>query len=209
MYPRVYTVPYPSAVHIKQQASRLRAPLPWASHHERDILASFTGQWTHGDKDVRKLLGALCQKRLPQLRCDFSSMVQMQRLKLRSVFCLEPMGDSIGRKSLSDDYGCGCIPVFFGAAQAFQYPLLWSGWADLAFVQIDRLKFLHGNVDLIKTLVRLNSTAGARQMQAKIAQNGGKFQYHLEDVPHVEDALSMTLTQLWADAEALEQRRGE
>ena len=51
----------------------------------------------------------------------------MEALKLyeRSVFCLQPPGDSIARAGIIDALSVGCIPVLFHRAQAALWP--WSG----------------------------------------------------------------------------------
>merc|ERR1712007_170920 len=130
--------------------------------------------------------------------------LEMLDLKSRSVFCLEPIGDSINRKSVADSILSGCMPVFFGIAQVFQYQVQWREWHSSAFVAINRVKFASGQLDLVRTLREIPAS-DVRQMQSQLARYGGRFQFNVKDDPAVDDALDVVLRQLWNDVLA----RGE
>ena len=171
IHPRVYTTPYPSSLTAVR-----------AGKNPRQTLVSFIGNTNHGDVPVRSQIGRWCEQyQNHKLVCSRPvHMEEVIRLKEEAVFCLEPVGDSVGRKSVSDSYGCGCIPVFFGPAQAFQYPIQWAGWYDAAFVILDRLLFINGTLDPVEVLSRIPSQQ-VKQIQGNIARHGSKMLYSTDD----------------------------
>lgn len=202
-YPRHYTIAYPSSIHW-QRSFVGQLTQPWSTDERRSVLASFIGSAAHGDRPARKRIVKLCAaaRRGGELRCESWAFPRSLNLKRQSIFCLEPTGDSIGRKSVMDSYTCGCIPVFLGCAQAFQYPAFWEGWYTSAFVTVDRERFVSGELDLLETLRQIPAERVA-QMQRQISKYASRFQYSLEEVPGVEDAMSTILRRLWLDAEQL------
>lgn len=56
-------------------------------------------------------------------------------LYARSVFCLQPPGDTVVRSGIVDALSVGCIPVLFHRAQAALWPLHWR--ATEACVLVD------------------------------------------------------------------------
>jgi xyloglucan galactosyltransferase MUR3 len=65
------------------------------------------------------LLG--CARNLGSTQCH--TPLNIMRLFQKTVFCLQPPGDSCTRRSVFDSMAAGCIPVFFHPASAYkQYP---------------------------------------------------------------------------------------
>mmetsp|Transcript_3722 Transcript_3722/g.10758 ORF Transcript_3722/g.10758 Transcript_3722/m.10758 type:complete len:584 (+) Transcript_3722:45-1796(+) len=192
LVPRVYTVPYPSMFHWDGVSAK-----PWASTAPRSTLALYLGGFNHGDELVRRAIKQACGR--GGLRCARFGPGSIADLA-KSTFLLQPIGDTIGRKSTMDGYSLGCIPVFFGNAQMFQYPEIWEGWHRNAFVTIDRLEFIRNPQSLMQSL-RLIPKGKVKKMQRSIAQHGIKFTYGLVDPPAPqEDAIGVMLRHLWVDA---------
>eukprot|EP00933_Yihiella_yeosuensis_P003704 TRINITY_DN10688_c0_g4_i1.p1 TRINITY_DN10688_c0_g4~~TRINITY_DN10688_c0_g4_i1.p1 ORF type:complete len:180 (-),score=21.93 TRINITY_DN10688_c0_g4_i1:252-791(-) len=178
----------------------------------RSLLVSYVGAFNHGDVPVRSAISKWCTKynlSNSDLQCISTKMkaTAVFELKSKSTFCLEPIGDSIGRKSLSDSIACGCIPVFFGIAQAFQYPIQWEGWHSSAFVQLDRLQFITGALDPVTTLEQIQM-GKIMEMQSQIQTYGGRFTYSLKEKGDEEDGVSVMLSKLWSDAREIGDARG-
>jgi len=151
---------------------------------------------------VRGTIQKFCS-RLPDsvLHCETWSKdyAQGMGLKFRSTFCFEPHGDNIGRKSLSDDYASGCIPVFFGTAGTYQYPAIWQGWHTAAYIVLDRLAVVDHGLDIIETLRKIPQSK-VQEIQANIALHGGMFQHNMQDSDEVTDGIAVMLRRLWVDA---------
>jgi len=194
--PRHYQMPYPTEI---SWSRRFNVTKPWASSRHRDVLVSFVGQTTHGDVAVRRKIGRLCAGKAEGLRCIPFRPGAAFKLKSRTVFCLEPVGDVVNRKSVVDSIVSGCVPVFFGIAQVFQYPVQWREWHSSAYVAINRTRFILNELDLLQTLRRI-PVSDVRRMQERIAEFGGRFQFSMDDDPDVEDAVLVILRQLWSDA---------
>lgn len=85
------------------------------------------------------------------------------RLKRRSVFCLEPPGHSMTRKSYIDSFLLGCIPVFFEGDDVIRtpkaermWPLHFQPWrAERGALFLPAEPFLNGSLDLVRHLTDL------------------------------------------------------
>eukprot|EP00971_Amphidinium_carterae_P239511 4755122-Amphidinium_carterae.1 len=111
------------------------------SNHERNVFVLYmTSTVPHGDKLVRGILKHTCHQHLQMqrlgteevpkgfdkaLQCDFKWQHHHALFKLYARYCLEAGGDTAGRKSITDDYASGCIPVFIGDSMAVPYPEFW------------------------------------------------------------------------------------
>lgn len=193
--PRHYVMPRPSDFHGED--------FHWEPTGPRQYLLSFVGSASHGDTPVRKKIsGSVCTT--PLAKCTMFAVhgdkrIDGHTIKSQSTFCMEPIGDSLGRKSISDSYANGCIPVFFGKGTPLSYDYLFSGWENDAYVLIDRVKFLKGEVDVTKHLESIPKERIV-QMQAAIKTNGHKLLYRFKASEDKDDAVTMLLKKLVFDA---------
>jgi hypothetical protein len=116
-------VPYPSFFHAlrKEGAS---GTVPWASSATRNILATFIGEAVHGQvaMPLRMSIVASCRTRpkdcfvasANKFRGQLESIIEAYQ---RSIFCLQPPGDTATRRGIFDAIMCGCIPVLFSPDQ--------------------------------------------------------------------------------------------
>ena len=107
----------------------------------------------------------------------------LKTVKARSVFCLEPGGDSPYRKSLWDDLAVGCIPVVFSLYAELTAPWHWGPWRNASRVYIPEAAYVDGTVDLFDYLARVPRADVAR-MQAAIAADAHRALYAADDLPH-------------------------
>ena len=119
------------------------------------------------------------------------ALVEAFDAKARSVFCLEPPGFGMHRKSQVDALTLGCIPVIFTPEcdQAL-WSLHWGSWREDSRVLIDMEDVLVGKLD-VQEVLKAIPAARMRQMQETIAQNAHRMHYGLDDTPG--DALEVLL----------------
>ena len=124
-------VPYPSSFHPSSDADIHE----WESvlrSSSRDFFVSFAGSSRNRNMSgtVRGELLRQCEKssRCTLVLCTHEKCVRnpqiITELSLRSVFCLQPPGDSATRKGIFDCLIAGCIPVFFDS-QSAQLQYIW------------------------------------------------------------------------------------
>jgi len=179
-FPNVYSVPYPSSIHWSPLQNAIP---PWAhqSKEDRKTLMLFIGSDNHGDVQVRRLVHQMCNSYQDNSICRYERFrLDATLLKGTAQFCLEPGGDSPWRKSISDSIAMGCIPVTFSEATSGVAPWHWRSWRSLGQVPVPRQAFLRGEIDL-KTLLQRIPADFLVQMQSAVAENGGKWQYSLDD----------------------------
>ena len=111
-------------------------------------------------------------------------------VKKRSVFCLEPGGDSPWRKSLYDSITAGCIPVLFSPYNLRVAPMHWGPIAHRASVYINIHGVMNGSIDLIHELESI-SKARVLGMQRVISKHGHSLHYALDD--YENDAVEIML----------------
>lgn len=146
----------------------------------------FVGSDSHGDHLVRQLITRQCQHYRNGSVCTIgnrspnSSILSAIALKRRALFCLEPVGDSPFRKSLSDSIALGCVPVLFSSWTDAVAPWFWGSWKARARVLVPRNDFLGGTIELRQLLSSIPPTL-LQTMQATLAQKGKSFQYSLDD----------------------------
>eukprot|EP00633_Aureoumbra_lagunensis_P008594 CAMPEP_0197324132 /NCGR_PEP_ID=MMETSP0891-20130614/70925_1 /TAXON_ID=44058 ORGANISM="Aureoumbra lagunensis, Strain CCMP1510" /NCGR_SAMPLE_ID=MMETSP0891 /ASSEMBLY_ACC=CAM_ASM_000534 /LENGTH=144 /DNA_ID=CAMNT_0042816893 /DNA_START=1178 /DNA_END=1609 /DNA_ORIENTATION=+ len=103
----------------------------------------------------------------------------------RSVFCLQPGGDSPGRKSISDAITQGCIPVLFGNVSAAQYAWFYP---PETHIDIDLDMFMNGEID-IKTHLESIPKSYIARIQQKLALVSKSFTYNYDEEIGYGDAI--------------------
>lgn len=215
-YPHLTSVPYPSSFHWSS-SPELQHP-PWEVATNRHILMLFIGDTSHGDMAVRQRIVRACAGYRSKALCRVAAAGNNARdsiaLKTRAVFCLEPVGDSPFRKSISDSIVLGCahshsratssirqiellpvclragIPVFFSALTDAVAPWFWDTWKTRGRVLVPRDAFLSGALDLRELLEGIPPHF-LSTMQRSLAANAKRFQFSLDDDPG--DALEVLL----------------
>lgn len=199
-HPNLYSVPYPSNLHYAQHNNTLPQQL---YETIRTKLMSFMGKDTHGDVEVRKMLSKTCKR----YKSDCSYIKWRGRPdfilpKIRATFCLEPAGDTPGRKSLADSITFGCIPVLFSELTDDVAPWHWLDWKDRGRVLVPRQDFVDGHIDLKKLLTSIPDDL-LELMKVTLRNKARQFQYSLDD--DQEDGVRIILDNL--HREALEKER--
>lgn len=189
VYPHTFSAPEPSNVHF---SAHYRVPTTAAqcdayiAAANRTTLMAFIGNalGNHGDVAVRQRLKDVCEGYGNRSVCEYQRFTSYEQLTLkrRSVFCLEPAGDTPFRRSLSDSIALGCIPVLFNLATELTAPLLWEGWREDSRVLVSRAAFLRGEVDLAALLGGV-PPARVRHMQHTLARHGRRFTISTDDDP--------------------------
>ncbi|KAH8044099.1 hypothetical protein JL722_14845 [Aureococcus anophagefferens] len=129
----------------------------------------------------------------------------MELAKAKSVFCLEPLGDSPYRKSIWDSLSLGCIPVVFSLYSEITAPWHWGPWRNASRVYVPEARLNDDAFDLVDHL-RSIPEADVKAMQATIAHHARSIQIAVDDVPH--DAFETLVRRLVAEVEAHEASPG-
>ncbi|KAG2327707.1 hypothetical protein Bca4012_036725 [Brassica carinata] len=125
-----FAIPYPtyfhptSAVEIRQWQDKIKLT-------NRTVLFSFAGSQRpsiNHKGSVRTQVIEQCNsssKACRFLDCDVKANIcddpiSLMKLFESSVFCLQPPGDSLTRRSVFDSIVAGCIPVFFSQGSAYK-----------------------------------------------------------------------------------------
>jgi hypothetical protein len=181
---------------------------PWqmpSSRHNPDhrpYLMSYVGRFDHGDVPVRSLIQRQCESYQDPTKCHLPGSDILRRsslpsqdilVKSRSVFCLEPAGDSPWRKGLADSITFGCIPVLFSDLSDDVTPWHWDDWKHRGRVLVDRDAFVDGRIDLY-ALLRSIPIELLHLMQKTIRRHARQYQYSLTDDPL--DAFHLTMTKM-------------
>ena len=144
--------------------------------------------------------------------------VQVVHLYSRSVFCLQPVGDTCSRKGIIDSVLLGCIPVLFHPCQLLQWPWHWGDWVREASVFLNFEEVSAGTVDVVAELGRIPGTDVVRK-QVLIAESGHCLHYFRRPaqgspvrrvekpqaagaivVGHLPDAFEIALQGSWREA---------
>merc|ERR1719160_2198433 len=198
-------VPRPASIHWASEFGMDDAP--WKKGKARRSLASYFGG-IHGPDEsriLRKFLKDQCNKdkscfmivkesghAKKELTRQYAA--QVLRAKRESVFCLEPPGSTIGRKSIVDSLLMGCIPVLFDKKQDGLYAWHWTfkkysrilidldpsctlPWSQLTQEQRES-PTRTGDCDVMKRLRKI-PTAEVARSQEVIAKYAHKMQYSL------------------------------
>ena len=160
---------------------------------------TFLGKHNHGDVPVRERIVEMCRGYRNDTICPHNTKFKHDRLpfKQKTIFCLEPAGDSPWRRSLSDSIAFGCIPVLFSEITDAVAPFSWGDWKTRARVIVPRDEFLSGKIDLYELLSRIPDEL-LKVMQDTLSRYGKRFQYSLDD--YDEDAVWATLHGLYNHA---------
>ncbi|KAK1284900.1 hypothetical protein QJS10_CPB20g00728 [Acorus calamus] len=154
-----FGVPYPTYFH----PSRDEEVFEWQGKlrvMERPQLYSFAGGPRPGMSALRDRIIERCERsdRCALMRCDSNSTGcytprRVMDMLERSVFCLQPPGDSFTRRSVFDSMLAGCIPVFFYTETAYaQYNWHLPGNHTSYSVFIPEAEVTEGKVDLEERL---------------------------------------------------------
>ena len=106
----------------------------------------------------------------------------------RSLFCLQPPGDSPTRKSFYDALMAGCIPVLFKGKHATKYPFQHFLDYQQFTVSVSQDAVMRHNVPIATILSRL-SPSKIKQMQVSVAKVSQYLQYSYPIVakqPHTD-----------------------
>eukprot|EP00746_Dinoflagellata_sp_MGD_P004298 gnl/MRDRNA2_/MRDRNA2_108288_c0_seq1.p1 gnl/MRDRNA2_/MRDRNA2_108288_c0~~gnl/MRDRNA2_/MRDRNA2_108288_c0_seq1.p1 ORF type:complete len:668 (+),score=154.48 gnl/MRDRNA2_/MRDRNA2_108288_c0_seq1:102-2105(+) len=205
--PHMLYVPRPASIHWASEFGADDAP--WKKGKARRSLVSYFGgvHGPEGSRVLRKYLKDQCQKdkscfmivkESGQAKKELSKQyaAQVLRAKKESVFCLEPPGSTIGRKSIIDSLLMGCIPVLFDSKQDGLYPLHWSfkkysrvlltldASCTVPFSKLTTAQkedpTREDNCDVMRRLRQIPSS-DVSHMQDVIAKYAHKMQYSLRD----------------------------
>lgn len=203
VYPNLASVPYPSSLHF-QSKKELPHLTPKYNARKRNVLMSFVGKYNHGDIEVRERIHDLCLEYNNTKVCEFLPKYFAQKMpKAKATFCLEPAGDTPGRKSLSDSITFGCIPVLFSELTDDVAPWFWLDWKDRGRVLVPREDFVAGRIDLKKLLQSIPKDL-LKLMQSTLAEKVRRFQYSLDD--DQDDGVRIILDNLHREALEKESR---
>ncbi|CAM6020391.1 unnamed protein product [Sphagnum balticum] len=157
---KMIAIPYPTSFHpstdleIQNWQNTVR-------HSKRDLLVSFAGSSRNKNMsgEVRGVLLDACEtsEQCTLIRCTHQTCVRtpqtITELSLRSVFCLQPSGDSPTRKGIFDCMLAGCIPVFFDPLTAYeQYEWHLPADGNTYSVYIDGDDVIQKRVDVMQHL---------------------------------------------------------
>ena len=187
---KIVSVPYSSSFHWTRE---IGDNPPWKRFDDRPTLIHYIGK-PHGLQAVlRAKIYADCQLLGPPLCLAETEFEDQKSLlqKRRSVFCLEPEGDSPYRKSVYDSIVNGCIPVLFSIDTDISSPYHWGSFHEKSRVLISEKSYL-GNKTGLSSLAEIPSDK-VRAMQASIAANAQRMQYSLDDMPGGDDAVEVLL----------------
>ncbi|KAJ4723095.1 putative Xyloglucan galactosyltransferase KATAMARI1 [Melia azedarach] len=121
-------IPYPTYFHPAKDSQVLE----WQERmrrQKRQYLSSFVGAPRQRQRNsVRSIVIKQCldsSSECKMLDCtdtaatDCDNPIDVMKVFRRSVFCLQPPGDSFTRRSIFDSILAGCIPVFFHPGSAY------------------------------------------------------------------------------------------
>ncbi|CAK7348912.1 unnamed protein product [Dovyalis caffra] len=160
-----FAIPYPTYFHPSSDNEVLQ----WQNRmldRNRRYLFAFAGAPRPGVND--SIRGEIINQCLASRRtCNFlgcssgksrcDDPVEVMKVFQDSVFCLQPPGDSLTRRSTFDSILAGCIPVFFHPFSAYgQYTWHFrrSYWKYSVFIPMDLMK--EGFVNIKQVLLQVS-----------------------------------------------------
>lgn len=224
---RVHKAPIPFMSNIRWSTELVRNP-PWQldATRARPVLMSFVGSvgdpgtpryavrsammrgCTAAGPHVCEMIdfesGSGCQGIPEHLEEDdvrsFRCIRRVFALKARSVFCLEPPGNSPGRKSIIDSILSGCVPVLLQdehMSTHFDSYLPWHfGWRRNASIVYSAHKLISSSLrfeTIVADLVRSNATGAVFALQQTISERGHNLVYGIDGHYRDDDAVGLML----------------
>ncbi|KAL6839344.1 hypothetical protein ACP4OV_030841 [Aristida adscensionis] len=158
-----FAVPYPTYFH-PETAAQVAAWQEKVRRSERKWLFAFAGAPRPGSTgtvraEIIQQCGASSRCRL--FHCgpgggDCSSPGGVMRVFESSIFCLQPRGDTLTRRSTFDTILAGCVPVFFHPGSAYtQYTFFLPKEPKTYSVLIMHTDVSAGNVSIEETLSKI------------------------------------------------------
>jgi len=184
-----FTVPYPSSFHYHEDI----VTLPWSKEQQqkRSIFVLFMGSirtLNIASNAFRKALHyqclnstGFCQWYEAAHSCKGVVNMTSNMLLLReSVFCPQPIGDTVTRKGVFDALIAGCIPVIFAKATLRLYVPWFLSQEDMddISVYIDLQAILRREVNFLDVLKALTEEDIHRK-QAAIERVAPRLQYSI------------------------------
>ena len=192
-FPNLYSLPQPSNVHWGQDP-------PFNVSRKRPRLMSFVGSITHGDVEVRRRIAQQCvalRSLCTWIHIGFGGLTKslnlVAKVKLDTIFCLEPAGDTPYRRSIADSVAVGCIPVYFNNVTDLTGGLLWGPWHNDSRVLLSRDAFLAGRIH-IKELTEISPATVAKMQNLLWSHAARAFQISDWDDP--KDSVGLMLEML-------------
>jgi len=207
-FPNLVSVPYPSALHWRRdRVAPWKDPTTGYNASSRESLMLFVGSARHGDVSVRRKVEEQCFSYHNLQKCNLSvnnntkGKTRGLRLdtKLKSIFCLEPGGDTPDRKSISDSIAAGCIPVLFNDITGTGWQWFWDSWKARAHVVVPRKEFVAGKIDLFTLLYTTMPLELRDLMQDTLSIRARQFQYSIDEDP--KDGIRVMLEGLKAKSQ--------
>ena len=180
----------------------------------------FQGDYYYRARELRSSLAFGCLQRMALCTIVTPNQMgtNMERVYLayrRSVFCLQPPGDSIARAAIVDALAAGCIPVLLHPRQPSLWPWHWSAdevsvlfdWTDRRGVRLypspsrrSRLSFSGPNASALFAQLEAIPPAVIQEKQRAIARVVDGMTYRGETVgqsacrrPESRDAFDLFL----------------
>lgn len=117
-----FAIPYPTHFHPRNRTEIIEWQKKLAKCR-RKYLFSFVGAPRPNiEGSIRGAIITQCRKKCKLLDCGGNKCenpIKVMRVFQRSIFCLQPQGDSFTRRSIFDSILSGCIPVFFHPFSAY------------------------------------------------------------------------------------------
>jgi hypothetical protein len=198
-------IPYPTSYHPYSER-QIQAWQRVLETSQRDTFVLFAGA-PRNNSLSGSLRGALMEQCQKSTGCNVLSCREVDCVRnpevltekfLKSVFCLQPSGDSATRKGVFDCLVAGSIPVFFDERTAYnQY--LWhlpsNGSSYSVF--LDHAKVVNGTLDVIKELKKIPQQR-IRSMQKAVRELMPGVVYKKFGTPNggIKDAFDLTIDNL-------------
>ncbi|KAH6557263.1 hypothetical protein KP509_1Z125100 [Ceratopteris richardii] len=188
----------------KEAARNVRQILMTQCHEEENQTISFRGNSLQGCRSY-ECIGAweMRQKRMNaklgesgagqrEIACE-EEPEEVVRALVRSVFCLQPKGDSATRKGVFDSIIAGCIPVLF-ANETVYLQYLWHLPRDPSSysVYIPETKIMEDKEKIVELLSQMPYTR-IKSMQRNIRQLIPRIVYSSMSPHLTQDAFSIAL----------------
>ncbi|EPS68552.1 xyloglucan galactosyltransferase [Genlisea aurea] len=121
-----YAIPYPTYLHPRSDSDLVIWQNRMRRQRRRNLVCFAGAPRPDNPKSIREHIIRQCRKSnsCKLLECGWDSKkchtpTRIMKMFQRSIFCLQPPGDSYTRRSAFDSILAGCIPVFFHPASAY------------------------------------------------------------------------------------------